>query len=58
MTGYLNTRHAESLAEFGQPVFLPGAQGWLLERAISGVPHRDAMETYPLLCCAGWGKKK
>ncbi len=54
MTGYLHPAYAQSLAEFGTPRFLPRAQGWVLERPISGSDAHDAMGPYPLFCCQDW----
>lgn len=54
MTGYLDTKYAESLAEFGLPRFLPKSQGWILEREITGFPYRDAIGCYPILACKDW----
>lgn len=54
MTGYLHTKYAESLAEFGCPRLLPKSQGWILERQITGFPCRDAIGCYPLFACKDW----
>lgn len=53
-TGYLHPQYAASLAEFGKPRKLPASGGWILERAISGLPYRDAMGCYPLFSCRDW----
>ena len=53
-TGYLNKVYADSLSEFGNPVFLPHSQGWILKRQISGSNYRDAMGCYPLFICQNW----
>jgi len=52
LTGYASAEYASSLAEFGQPVFLPLSGGWLLQRSFSG--HKDAMGLYPLFGCDNW----
>jgi hypothetical protein len=53
--GYAHPAYAASLSEFGRPIELPSAGGWLLERPIPGSGGgRDAMGPYPLFCCASW----
>lgn len=54
--GYCHPGYARSLAEFGTPIELPRSGGWLLERAIPGSGHRDAMGCYPLLFCRDWAR--
>jgi hypothetical protein len=54
LTGYLHRDYVESLSEFGRPRHLPGCDGWLLERAVSGIAAYDAMGAYPLFCCRDW----
>jgi hypothetical protein len=54
MTGYAHPAYAASLAEFGEPRFLPRSEGWILERPIPGTPLRDAMGCYPLFACRDW----
>jgi hypothetical protein len=54
MRGYLHSAYAESLMEFGTPRELPRCGGWVLERQIPGLPHRDAMGCYPLFVCQDW----
>ncbi len=51
---YLSPNYAISLNEFGRPVWLPRARGFLLERAIPGTTDRDATGLYPLFCCENW----
>jgi hypothetical protein len=53
-TGYAHPEYAQSLAEWGTPRALPRAGGWLLERAVPGSAHRDAMGCYPLFACRAW----
>ena len=54
MTGYYHPLYAASLAEFGEPRELPCSGAWLLERAIAGGPHRDAMGCYPIFSASNW----
>lgn len=54
MSGYRDHAYAASLAQFGEPVFLPRSGGWLLHRPIPGTPHHDAMGCYPLFACDDW----
>lgn len=54
LTGYAHPDYVASLAEFGTPRQLPRSGGWLLERAIPGTNHRDAMGAYPLFACSDW----
>ncbi len=54
LSGYSNPLYAASLAEFGVPRFLPGCQGWILEREIPGTAYHDAMGLYPLFFCDNW----
>lgn len=56
ITGYTHPSYAESLAEFGEPRYLPHCKGWLLERQIPGTNYRDAMGCYPLFSCQDWSK--
>jgi hypothetical protein len=56
VTGYHSAEYARSLAEFGEPVELPGCGGWLLERAIPAAGRHDAMSCYPLFTCADWSR--
>lgn len=52
--GYASAHYARSLREFGEPLPLPGAKGWLLKRRIPGSPHHDGMGCYPLFSCMDW----
>jgi hypothetical protein len=54
MTGYLHPVYAASLREFGTPLRLCAAGGWLLVRKIPGRDWFDAMGCYPLFCCRDW----
>ena len=54
--GYASPAYAESLADFGEPVFLPGCGGFLLRRRIPGTDEFDAMGCYPLFCCQEWSR--
>src|SRR5947209_826906 len=54
--GYAHPLYAQSLAEFGTPLELPGCGGWLLERPIRGADCRDAMGAYPLFACQDWSQ--
>ena len=56
MCGYLHRKYAESLSEFGQPVYLPNCEGWILKRRIPGTEYYDAMGCYPLFMCKDWSK--
>jgi len=53
-TDYAHAGYAASLAEFGEPVFLPRSGGWILRRRIDGSPFSDAMGPYPLFFCPNW----
>ena len=52
--GYMSREYAAAFAEFGAPRQLARSGGWLIERAIAGTQHRDAMGCYPLFGCADW----
>jgi Acetyltransferase (GNAT) domain len=52
--GYSHALYAESLAEFGTPVELPGCGGWILKRRIPGYPNYDGIGCYPLFACQDW----
>jgi len=52
--GYSHVLYAESLAEFGTPVELPGCGGWILKRRIPGYPNDDGIGCYPLFACQDW----
>ncbi len=56
MNGYLNRKYAESLYEFGKPIYLPNCKGWILKRQIPGTEFYDAMGCYPLFVCKDWSK--
>lgn len=57
MNGYLSPQYAQSLAEFGKPLHLPGCGGYLLERNIgSDTDRTDAMGLYPRFCCRDWSQ--
>lgn len=55
-TGYLSTRYAKSLQEFGHPRQLKASGGQVLERRVPGSSARDAMGCYPLFICDDWSK--
>ena len=57
-TGYAHFLYASSLAEFGQPRFLPHCEGWILERDIPGSTDRDGMGCYPLFACRNWSGRE
>ena len=54
--GYVNEIYAESLNEFGKPVFLSACHGWVIERAVPNYMAKDAMGCYPLFMCQDWSK--
>ena len=54
MEGYLHSLYAHSLSEFGEPIYLPQAKGWLIKRPIPGTSFYDAMGPYPLFFCENW----
>lgn len=54
MLGYAAEEYARSLAEFGEPLALPQAGGWLLARDLPGGIGRDAAGCYPLFGCGKW----
>jgi hypothetical protein len=58
LLGYADKLYAASFAEFGTLRELPLCRGWLLERPISGSPHRDALGCYPLFSCLDWSRLK
>lgn len=50
--GYHTKTYAESFKEFGEPVYLPNCDGWILKRKIPGTMYYDAMHCYPYLLCS------
>jgi hypothetical protein len=52
--GYRSREYAESWREWGRPLELPRAQGFLLRRAIPGTDRSDACGCYPLFDCQDW----
>lgn len=56
MTGYLNRKYAESLVEFGEPVYLPKCRGWIIKRKIVDTDLYDATGCYPLFSCVRWSE--
>lgn len=53
-SGYLHADYARSLAEIGEPYYLPTAEGWIFKRRIPGSDCWDAMGAYPLFNCRRW----
>jgi hypothetical protein len=56
MTGYGHEQYAYSLAEWGQPRYLPRCGGWILVRPLPNTPYQDAMGCYPLFTCHSWAE--
>jgi hypothetical protein len=54
--GYRHPAYAESLSEWGTPLWLGGCGGGLLKRAIKDSGLSDAMGAYPLFCCEDWSR--
>jgi hypothetical protein len=54
--GYTHPDYVASLAEFGEPLHLPGSGGWLLRRRIGASDLCDAMGPYPLFFCRDWNR--
>jgi hypothetical protein len=52
--GYASRAYAESLAEFGEAVYLPASGGALLGQTIGEATARDAAGPYPLFACRDW----
>jgi hypothetical protein len=53
-SGYLHSLYAESLLEFGEPVYLPASGGWILKRRIPQTSLYDGMGCYPIFACKNW----
>lgn len=53
-TGYLHAGYAHALAEFGTPLYLSTAQGWLLQRPIPATQDWDVAGCYPFFACHDW----
>ena len=56
-TGYLHPEYVKSLAEFGDPQWVPRSGGWVLRRKIPGSWYHDAMGSYPLFTCSDCSEK-
>ncbi len=54
ITGYGHHEYVRSLAEWGQPRYLPRCDGWILERPLVGFTYKDAMGCYPIFTCTSW----
>ncbi len=54
LKGYGSPEYADAFREWGEPLWLPHARGFLLKRPISGTPYYDASNCYPLFTCANW----
>jgi hypothetical protein len=54
MSGYLNPSYAHSLDAWGEPVFLPRSEGWLLVRSVPNDEASDALGLYPFFACRDW----
>lgn len=52
--GYSSAEYARALSDFGRPLRLAHAGGWVIERPVPGRDLRDAMGPYPLFSCARW----
>jgi len=50
--GYHSRIYAEAFSEFGEPVYLPNCDGWILKRKIPNTEYYDAMHCYPYLVCS------
>ncbi|MCO7226131.1 GNAT family N-acetyltransferase [Pleionea sp. CnH1-48] len=51
---YQGHQYAQTLAHIGQPVALPNASTYVIERAIDSSHFVDWSAPYPLLCCRNW----
>ncbi len=54
--GYASAEYARAFAEWGEPLYLPHAGGYLLKRPIPGTEFYDATNCYPLLSCNRWSR--
>ncbi|KAA3617586.1 MAG: GNAT family N-acetyltransferase [Calditrichaeota bacterium] len=54
MTGYSSSKYAQSLSEFGKPVFLKGSNAWVLQRDICNSGLKDATGCYPIFSLENW----
>jgi hypothetical protein len=52
----MHARYAEALVELGTPLRLPRSDGWILKRAVPGLPDYDARGCYPLFACPDWSR--
>lgn len=52
----MHPAYAESLSFAGEPMKLPGCEGWVLRRQIPESDLFDAMGCYPLFSCAKWSQ--
>lgn len=57
-SGYQHPDYAKSLSCFGEPVYLPLSEGWILRRSIPESSYNDAMGLYPLFICRDWAYLK
>ena len=55
-SGYAHDYYAASLAEFGDPVFLPRTHSWLLARRIGESRYKDAIGAYPFFACQNFAE--
>ena len=58
VTGHAHPDYAKALAKLGRPRELSRCKGWILERDIPGISHKDAMGCYPLFACQEWSGLK
>lgn len=55
-SGYQHKHYIESYCDYGAPLFLEQANGYLLCRNIPNSTCQDAMGSYPFLTCSHWDK--
>lgn len=51
MSGYQTKHYAESLSDYGTPIYLPGSKGWILKQQIANTDLFDARGIYPVFSC-------
>jgi len=51
---YFGYQYANSLNDYGIPLFLPKSEGWILKRKILNSEYFDGMGLYPFFGCNDW----
>lgn len=54
--GYGSKQYCQTLSAYGDSLYLPNSQGYLLKRPVPDQPYFDAINPYPLYTCHHWDR--